>query len=239
MDKVDSNIRNIPDIKQETRASKTSSNRSNFEMESTQAEQDDTSDNMHHKPYDNIDSSLNCDLFDTSDEDSIESSIRTMCKPSNKLRKSGGPNNTYGRSRPQCTDGDTDKENKGLERVPSKNKVTKSENGIVERKKGDSNRNFGAGIPQRNFAKRRSKSPLDKPMILSRRMSYKITNPAFSPLSSPITAVKLTFSPHVNTSAKVVKKRPSNQGQVNGTSANGQSDKQGKKVSKSNRRRTT
>mmetsp|Transcript_7095 Transcript_7095/g.15307 ORF Transcript_7095/g.15307 Transcript_7095/m.15307 type:complete len:211 (-) Transcript_7095:85-717(-) len=210
MDKVDSNIRNIPDIKQETRASKTSSNRSNFEMESTQAEQDDTSDNMHHKPYDNIDSSLNCDLFDTSDEDSIESSIRTMCKPSNKLRKSGGPNNTYGRSRPQCTDGDTDKENKGLERVP-----------------------------QRNFAKRRSKSPLDKPMILSRRMSYKITNPAFSPLSSPITAVKLTFSPHVNTSAKVVKKRPSNQGQVNGTSANGQSDKQGKKVSKSNRRRTT
>ncbi|KAL7464456.1 hypothetical protein ACHAXS_004895 [Conticribra weissflogii] len=208
-------------------------------MDLTKFQQDDPSTSMHKKSYEQSNSSL--DLFDISDDDSVESSIRTMCKPTNKFQKSRvlKKNKTYGRSRPQCTDADAERENNVSDRVPSRSKVTKSESANFGKKKGNFNNSFGAGIPRRKFAKRRPTSPLDKPMILSRRMSYKITNPALSPLSSPITAVKLTFSPHVNMSAEPGNKRPSNQGHANDTAPNGPTAKEGKKVSKLNRRRTT
>ena len=44
----------------------------------------------------------------------------------------------------------------------------------------------------------------DGPMQLSRRMSFKLTRPGVSPLSSPITAQKLSFSPELHTSKKLI-----------------------------------
>lgn len=44
----------------------------------------------------------------------------------------------------------------------------------------------------------------DGPMQLSRRMSFKLTRPEVSPLSSPITAQKLSFSPELHINKKLV-----------------------------------
>ena len=52
---------------------------------------------------------------------------------------------------------------------------------------------FGRGCVHKNAGRMRTKSPAGKPMILSRRLSYKINNG--TPHKSPVTAVRLMFSP--------------------------------------------
>ena len=74
------------------------------------------------------------------------------------------------------------------------NKDPRLGNGKKERSKSLNNASskFGRGCPYRH-PKFRGISPRDKPMILSRRLSYRINNS--TPDKSPITAVKLHFTP--------------------------------------------
>ena len=115
------------------------------------------------------DDSRSCDLYDTSEGSDIEyGNVSELC--GKNPQDSRDTNN--GKAPPQCTKHDWNKENK----------ITRQ--------------GFGQSfVEPRKRAKERKRSPADKPMILSRRMSFKIMNPALSPLRSPITAVKLMFSP--------------------------------------------
>jgi hypothetical protein len=82
----------------------------------------------------------------------------------------------------QC---DPDKENKHPQAGQRKKGRSKSLNNALAN-------NFGQGVHQ-NAGRMRAPSPLGKPMILSKRLSYRINNS--TPGKSPITAKKLDFTP--------------------------------------------
>ncbi|KAL3795936.1 hypothetical protein HJC23_002207 [Cyclotella cryptica] len=84
---------------------------------------------------------------------------------------------------PQCT---RDKENEDPRKAERKARSSKSFNGSLHD-------GFGRGCVHKNAGRMRTKSPVGKPMILSRRLSYKINNG--TPQKSPVMAVRLMFSP--------------------------------------------
>jgi len=66
--------------------------------------------------------------------------------------------------------------------------------GLMKRPNGTNNpRDFGRGGKHKFAGKLRQRSPLSKPMRLSRRLSWKIQRS--SPLRSPISAVRLNWTP--------------------------------------------
>eukprot|EP00984_Skeletonema_dohrnii_P015616 scaffold6776_cov99-Skeletonema_dohrnii-CCMP3373.AAC.13 len=71
--------------------------------------------------------------------------------------------------------------------------------GLMKRPNGPNNpRDFGRGGKHKFAGKLRRGSPLSKPMRLSRRLSWKIQRS--SPLRSPISAVRLNWTPQTRDS---------------------------------------
>lgn len=87
---------------------------------------------------------------------------------------------------------DTNKENKVPKKCYGKNNAGVAN---VKPRNPPSRKFVGFEGAHRNKGRVRSQSPPGKPMILSRRLSFRISDPKRSPLPSPISAVKLMFSP--------------------------------------------
>ncbi|KAL7476737.1 hypothetical protein ACHAW6_002578 [Cyclotella cf. meneghiniana] len=97
--------------------------------------------------------------------------------------KGGGYKDVSASGEPQCT---REKENKDPRLAERKGARAKSLNANLYD-------GFGRGCAHKNAGRMRTRSPAGKPMILSRRLSYKINNG--TPQKSPVTAVRLMFSP--------------------------------------------